>query len=1181
MLKSSFLFACLMLAQLFAQEPEWLPRDKQNQVNFRQEASNYLLFETNPEAWKALLQQAPANAPFGNQKISFQIHIPGPDGDLQAFYLWKSQVMAPELAAKYPEILSFSGYAAHDPRITIKVDVNPEGFHAMVRSHSGNWALEPAFKGNRNLYMVFREKDTPVNPSGFACQTSAPQGSIPHQKTGSGPGNPSGSELRTYRIAIATLGEFAVQNGGTKASALAALVLILNRINSIFERDFTINFQLVPNNDTIIYLNPATDPYFNSPGAMYSQNPFILDSLIGHTNYDIGHALGTGGSGVAILGSTCTPNKARGASLTSGAAGSFESVRVICHEIGHQLGAYHTFNFCSGQALTPYEPGSGITIMGYAGLCTNGNLTGPILDQFHVATFDYILDFVKNGAGNSCVQLTPTGNTPPSVTMPDGGFTIPRETPFELTGSATDPDGDSLTYCWEQWDTGPTSHPNSPVGTAPLFRSWSPKPQPTRIFPRIEDLVRNVSTIGEKLPPYGREMNFRMTVRDNHPGAGGVDYGLVTFEVSDSAGPFALTFPNGGQFLTAGDVETVTWDVAKTDLNPINCQHVEIWMSADSGYTYPYLLGSNRPNTGSTQVTIPNLNGLNYRMKVKAADHIFFDISDQKFGIIAPSQAHFSLAVINPVASSCNYDTANFTLQLGALLNFTDPVTLSISGNPPGSSISFDQNPVSTPATVNLSISSLQSLPFGDYPMTLTATASSGTRTLPLTLRILPGNSIALSLSSPGNGQSQVPLTGPLQWNPLPNVQDYLVEGSEDPNFQTLAFSTSVFGSSSWSPPSLTPHTIYFWRVAPLQGQCGPGNWSPTFSFQTEYVPCQIFTSVDTPIFIPSSFTPTVYSELEVNQNVNLSDVKVRDLHGIHYQMGDLRMTLFSPAGDSVDLFSNVCFNTRNFDVEFDDAAASATLPCPPINGMSYRPLDPLNTFAGSNGIGIWKLRVQDTQNYNGGYLNGWALELCSPAPNPFSPNLNSQLLMVNQGATGWIDSTYMQGDCGGLPSGLSYRLITLPAHGLLQLNGVNLSIGDSITQTQINNGSFSYVHDNGLSITDQFQYTATCDQGGFLGGLTFPIAIQTLIANDYSEGRKLQVYPNPANDRVRIVFSDSPSTTKTIFLTDLLGRRVLQLKTNSQASSLDLSQLPNGLYILEVRDSNGLLGAMRLEISH
>ncbi len=579
--------------------------------------------------------------------------LPMPDGTFARFEVWDAPVMAPELAAKFPGIRTFAGQGLDDPAATVRFDITYHGFHAMILSPQGAVFIDPYSTGDTTHYITYAKRD-------YTRTTLFQEGPI-QLAPGTvlkGPrathADANGSQLRTYRTAVAATGEYTQYHGGTVQDGMSAITTAINRVNEVYERDFAIHLELIPNNDQIVYTDPDTDPYTNSDGnAMLDENQSNLDSVIGSANYDIGHVFSTGGGGVAYLGSVCVNgSKAKGVTGLPDPIGDTFYIDYVAHEMGHQFGGNHTFAGNEGSCLgninvaTSYEPGSGATIMAYAGICGSQNLQDHSDDYFHSGSLEEVINFITTGSGSTCGSVSSTGNTPPTANPGTGNFTIPADTPFRLFGSGSDSDGDSLTYMWEGLDHAPNFFGTTPgSGKPPFFRSFQPDADPPRTFPQMSDIINNTQTIGEELPTDSRTLTFRFVVRDNRVGGGGVDWGDISFDVTANAGPFRVTAPNTAVTWQANTSETVTWDVANTDAAPVSCSQVDILLSDDGGWNYPITLAAGTPNDGSETITVPNINTTQARVQVQCADARFFDLSDADFTIEAVAVAPTDLQI--------------------------------------------------------------------------------------------------------------------------------------------------------------------------------------------------------------------------------------------------------------------------------------------------------------------------------------------------------------------------------------------------------------------------------------------------------------------------------------------------------------------------------------------------------
>jgi len=607
-----------------------------------------------------------------------------PDGSFQTFEIQHSPIIEAGLAAKFPELAAtYTARGIDDPTATARLDLLPSGFHAMILSTKGTTLIDPYQPDDTENYLVYYKRDFPKRgdwtcdfgkesaelrlTEGFDIQNFIPEVS---------PEVTSGTTLRQYRLALAADYEYCqAVGGGTVSGCLAAQVLIMNRVNGVYERDLAIRMNMIANNDKIVYAAASTncggsactasnDPYTNSNGStMLTENTNNLNSTIGTANFDIGHVFSTGGGGVAVLNGPCGTNRSRGVTGQSNPIGDPFAIDYVAHEMGHQWGADHTFNSTTGScgggnrgAGSAYEPGSGITIMAYAGICGNQDLAPHSIDTFHVKSLEAIVAYSQTGNGNSCAVSSATGNTPPNVSVVGGtSFNIPKQTPFTLTATGSDQDGDTLTYDWEEYDLGAstTAVPNTDSdGARPIFRPFSPTAGPSRTFPAIEHILNRANVppsttngylTGELLPAIARTMTFQVVARDNRPNGGGIKTATATVVLSAS-GPFKVTAPNTSATVNGGSTMNVTWDVAGTTASPISAANVKISLSTDGGMTFPTVLSASTPNDGSESVTIPNTATTQARIKVEAVGNIFFDINDANFTINASAVTGHAVA---------------------------------------------------------------------------------------------------------------------------------------------------------------------------------------------------------------------------------------------------------------------------------------------------------------------------------------------------------------------------------------------------------------------------------------------------------------------------------------------------------------------------------------------------------
>ena len=625
------------------------------------------------------------------------ISLPNADGNMEQFEVFEASNFEPALQARFPEIRAFSGKGVSDKYAMLKLSVSPQGIQTMVfRTDKENEFIE-AYSQDHSIYAVFKSQRK-VGALPWTCSTADENyaTSLNNQVQQSNITARSGADLKTMRLAQSCNAEYSNYFGATSASqvslVLAAFNATLTRCNGVYEKDLALHLNLIANTTSVIYYTASTDPYSTTLSSWNASLQSTLTSVIGEANYDIGHMFGsTGGGGNAgCIGCVCT-NGSKGSGITSPADGipqgdNFD-IDYVVHEVGHQLGANHTFSMSNEGTGVNKEVGSGITIMGYAGI-TSQDMASHSFDMYHQAS---IAQIQANLATKTCpvtTSIASTNATPVVATV--SNYTIPKSTPFALTGSATDANGDALTYCWEQNDNASSSQTNASSvasatkATGPNWISFRPTASPTRYFPQLSTILAgglitgpltggDAGTNVEALSSVARTLNFRLTVRDNAPyvstspvKVGQTQFTDMVVTVSSASGPFAVSVPNTAVSYAGGSTQTITWSVASTTAAPVSCANVKISLSTDGGQTFPTVLAASTPNDGTEALVIPNTPTTTARIKVEAVGNIFFDISNANFTITG-AVACGDPTGLTTTAIGDNVATLNWTAVTNAL----------------------------------------------------------------------------------------------------------------------------------------------------------------------------------------------------------------------------------------------------------------------------------------------------------------------------------------------------------------------------------------------------------------------------------------------------------------------------------------------------------------------------------
>ncbi len=1192
----SFLFGNILLAQ----QPGWkaLPSGfAKAEGSLWNRVQDLSVFEINHEALRTYLSGLSSRS--NDKTATLQLELPFPDGALKNFTIKESPVMEEGLALKYPEIKTFSGT---DGEHYMRLSISPYSFQAFILTEEGDIVIESMDKKNLNQYVVFYGKNVDIHDQfALSCGTkdleTLDKMEEPQKKAALHSRSMLGEpvNLRTYRLALTCTGEWGENpnlGGGSIATALDKMVAALSYINAVYEKEVSVHMNLITNNDKLIHLVPQTDPYINptSGGATLGVNTDVITAIVGRAAYDIGHVFTiscTDVGGVAFLGSVCNGNKGGGVTCWYTTDIAYVTQRIVCHEMGHQFNASHTFSNCNGnESATSYEPGSGTTIMSYSGLCgaglnvESGSLPHP--NYFHSNSVERIYNYTRVADGNRCGSQSATSNTFPDaeILFPSGLY-IPISTPFVLKGQASDAEKDNLSYNWEQYNAGsygPVLGEPSLFEEGPLFKSLFPGNSPIRVVPAWNTILTKANfERTEVLPTVSRKINFRFNVRDNFPGSGAVTSKEVVFRSIATAGPFKVSYPNSSSTdtLYGGVCNHIRWDVSNTHKDPVNCKRVNIYLMpnrTNPNVTIPLLMGTE--NDGGELVTIPDslIGMLRARIIVEAADNIFFDASDSDIRILAPAASNKINFNVSPEKLVfCIPSKTEIDVNTCALGNANGQLNLSIlSGLPQDASYQFDQGSIPYNGSARLTVDFTNVRTSGIYNVEVIAVTDKGD-----TLReFIEMDLVNIDFSDlktlyPANGLSGLPQSIEFKWAGSPNAQSYRIEIATSPSFgNTVVYSGNGILDTFFTPPVFFEESkVYYWRIIPFN-RCGLGAPTLPIPFQTINKRCE-----ETPYIgntIVRGANKTASMPVSVKGSGTISDINVKNFNAVAVGVNSVTLTLVSPKGTRVILFDRNCGVTDQFDCTFDDEGIyNLQNGCPPTLGKIIKPFEALSKFNGEDKLGDWTMELA-TDRFLSGQANfyGFTMDICSEllVKNPFV--LTNLGLQMNTGETRNIGMDRLESqDADNTSSELIYTIVVIPQHGDLLINGKLVDYGTRFTQKDINDGKLNYRHTGAGNETDGFLFVVEDGVGGWYGSEYFKIQIGTVANKDIETPMDIQLYPNPSRGWLQLAVSQITDQNAILRILDMQGKKMLQQDFGlKKAELLDIQELPNGLYLVELQ---------------
>ncbi len=771
-----------------------------------------------------------------SSKTDVIISFPDYSGEFNRFRIVEASVMAPELQSKFPGIRSYAGQGVDNPNSIIRFSISDKkGITSMERSLLKSDTFIELYSERDNVFAVFSKSNR--IKSDFSCKTEDFISKKTSYNSKSLSKDANTGVLHTFRLALSCTGEYGSGvGGGTIKGVMAEFNATMTRVNGIFENDFSSTMILIPNESDIIYFNPDTDPY-SSGLSISSELQSNLTSVIGESNYDIGHVFNQAGNDgyAGCIGCLCVDGL-KGSAYTQSTVpkGVNFDVDYVAHEMGHQFGGNHTFTVSNEDTGANLEPGSGSTIMGYAGITGNATDVQQNSDPYFLFfTIEQVTDHV---ASRTCDIENILSQAEPTV---DAGsdFIIPAGTAFKLTGSGTVDALGSISYCWEQNDIGGPSNtlPSSTGTSGPSFRSFEASISPTRYFPKLPVVFSG--SLGqdgdwEVINDVSRDYSFKLTVRDNIAGGGQNKIDEMAVFVDDSFGPFIVTSQVDNTSWTVGTTQTITWDVANTNEGTVNAQKVNILFTDNQGLTFTTLV-SGVDNNGSHNIIVPSIVTNSGRIMIEAADNIFFAVNS---GVITINEEEFVLDFPIDNKDLCSGDSEiEYEFTYRTFLGYNETTIFSVLNKPVGTIVTF--NPSSSSINgenVIMNISSITSSNIGENTIIVKGTSSDTgiVSDATIKLNIINENLEVPNQIYPANNETNIAQPFNLLWSSVLGTETYVVEIFDNNSISGTPIQTAETNNVTYEVNSLSNYTDYWWRVR-AKNDCGVSDFSDLFKFTT------------------------------------------------------------------------------------------------------------------------------------------------------------------------------------------------------------------------------------------------------------------------------------------------------------------------------------------------------------
>jgi len=1114
--------------------------------------------KTSPDALQDLLWSAPHENDVAAEDSPTRLFLPVPNGRTAIFHITGYDVAA---GNRFPQIRTWYGVNENDAEQTVFLDWTERGLHASVRGGSTPaFYIDPVVDGELSNYQSYYRSRMSEPEGNFKCGAKVDE--LLERTLASEDKSAAVCELLQYRIAITATPEYSAYHGAFSAAdaglVQSAVVTVVNRLNQIFTRDLSLRLQLVANNEELYLYDPATNPFSsNSVRPLSNQNIGFQESRIGVSNYDLGHVFTQGNNnGVAFLRSGCDNGlKSGGATSLAEPLGDPFSVDYVAHEIGHQLGANHTQNnSCNYSPFAGMEPGSGSSIMGYAGICFP-NIQSNSDDYFHGRSLEEIATFLENPfTGGRCPTVVNNSLSTPTIN-PLTDHNIPNGTPFKLAAEATGTN--NLSYSWEQFDHEQSIMPPRDTSTqGPLFRSFPPTADSARFFPNFAAVVAGTDPEWEELPSVERDMDFRLSVRHFNAAYGCSAAQNMTLTVSGEHGPFTVNDPISASHWSRGQTAQVQWNVAGTDIDSFASPTVDILLSLDNGLTFD-TVAMGEVNDGLAEFTLPDEVADSARVLVRSSDNVFYNISNPGLKIV-DSTGTPAISIITLNATSIGdcfstRDEASFDFLTLSSGGASAPLTLSANDFPEGVTARFVPAVPRPGGRFTAILSGLSGLSQGSFTGTITAESAEGSVTEEILITKF----------------GDTPIEGPAILGPTALINDirptltaeftgadlYQIQLSSSIDFEELEVDRTSTKPFYTMDRYLAPGSRYYWRVRTIQGSggCGISMWSVT-SFITGA--CPMFSSEAlTPVTL-SDGPPVQTAEITVDVTADgaLLDVDLVLLDLEHSYLNDLEVDLECPAGTIVPIFRRSCGGNDDILMTYDDEAINPTIFCPPVDPTAFvkTPSTPLNTFDGEDAAGTWTIRVRDRANQDGGQLNGFSLKTCVT-------RASLPVTFLDFTATGRKTDILLNWATENESNNAGFYVERTPTAA----PGNWIDLGFVAAED-----AYTFTDETALPDTDYYFRLRQTDLDGHVNYSELRSA-----RVDGNAVNSLRLFPNPTNGNVayRWTVPADERTDRDFTLTDARGRVLREGRFFASGGSLSLTDLPGGVYFVRIAGMEAL----------